>query len=514
MGTIDSILFLIILCCYCFKNTGGNPIDTSVLNCDVGSNKELGPVDEGYNGAVEEFTGVLAGTNVQLVDYLFPSHIQFLELMFFPENSTATVYSKSALDADVFIASQRKLYYSLRCSNNVENKRVLMLNDLNDNTPIFDALAYNTTVPERLAVNSAVIQVRATDADVSPAYNRITYSIMQPIPSEFEMTFDGTIVLKKSLNYNVATGYNFMVKARDDGDRSATVPVTITVEDFDNMNPYFNQSLYNAVIPELEVGEFLSIQPEAIEARDGDTGINQPIIYSISAVSPSDYTSSFTIDAVSGIITVVNSLDREEVAMVTVNIKAAQSDDSLKTAQAVVSVTVEDVNDNAPEFDQSGYSATILENSPDGSLVLRAGVTDRDEGGFNGTLRIIPDSAPFSISPNGTVLVKNSTALDREETPRFSLQVVAVDSPTNGLSATAQLNITILDVNDNNPQFLPLPDPVLIPEGNYSDQNPWDVCQISTTDLDQGDNGKVTLSLSNPSALFQFREVSTGQPLP
>ncbi|XP_035262905.1 cadherin EGF LAG seven-pass G-type receptor 1-like [Anguilla anguilla] len=272
------------------------------------------------------------------------------------------------------------------------------------------------------------------------------------------------------------------------------------------MNPYFNQSLYHAVIPELEVGEFLSIQPEAIEARDGDTGINQPIIYSISAVSPSDYTSSFTINPVSGIIIVVNSLDREEVAMVTVNIKAAQSDDSLKTAQAVVSVTVEDVNDNAPEFDQSGYSATIPENSPDGSFVLRAGVTDRDEGGFNGTLRIIPDSAPFSISPDGTVRVKNSTALDREETPRFSLQVVAVDSPTNGLSATAQLDITVLDVNDNNPQFLPLPDPVLIPEGNYSAQNPWDICRISATDLDQGDNGKVTLSLSNPNALFLFRE--------
>ncbi|XP_035262154.1 cadherin EGF LAG seven-pass G-type receptor 2-like [Anguilla anguilla] len=509
MGTIDSILFLIILCCYCFKNTGGNPIDTSVLNCDVGSNKELGPVDEGYNGAVEEFTGVLAEYNVQLVGYLFPSHIQFLELMFFPENSTATVYSKSPLDADVLIESQGELYYSLRCSNSVENTRVLMLNDKNDNTPIFDAPAYNSTVSERLAVNSAVIQVRATDADVSPAYNRITYSIMPPVPSEFEMTFDGTIVLKKSLNYNVATGYSFMAKARDDGDRSATVPVTITVEDFDNMNPYFNQSLYNAVIRELEVGVFLSIQPEAIEARDGDTGINQLIIYSISAVSPSDYTSSFNIDAVSGIITVVNSLDREEVAMVTVNIKAAQSDDSLKTAQAVVSVTVEDVNDNAPEFDQSGYSVTILENTPEGSFVLTVRVTDRDEGGFNGTLRIIPDSAPFSISPYGPVLVKNSTALDREETPRFSLQVVAVDSPTNGLSATAQLNITVLDVNDNNPQFLPLPDPVLIPEGNYSAQNPRDVCRISTTDLDQGDNGKVTLSLSNPSALFQFREDGT-----
>lgn len=45
----------------------------------------------------------------------------------------------------------------------------------------------------------------------------------------------------------------------------------------------------------------------------------------------------------------------------------------------MVSVTVEDVNDNAPEFDEAVYRTDILENSPNGSFVLRARVTDRDE---------------------------------------------------------------------------------------------------------------------------------------
>ncbi|KAG5855648.1 hypothetical protein ANANG_G00051340 [Anguilla anguilla] len=505
MGNIDSILFLILLCCYYFNNAGGNPIDTSVLNCEVGSNKVLGPVDEGYNGAVEEFTGVLAEHNVQLVGYLFPSHIQFLELMVFPENSTATVYSKSKLDADALNETRGKLYYSLRCSNSIENTRTLLITDLNDNPPVFNPTAFSATVSESLAVDSAVIQVHATDADATPTNNRITYSIMPPVPSEFEMTFDGTIVLKKRFNYNVATGYSFIVEARDNEGLADTAPVTITVEDFDNMNPYFNQSLYRAVIREHEVGEFLSIQPEAIEARDGDTGINQPIIYSISAVSPSDYTSSFTIDSVSGIITVVNSLDREEVSMVTVNIKAAQSDDSLKTAQAVVSVTVEDVNDNAPEFDQSGYSATIPENTPDGSFVLRVGVTDRDEGGFDGMLRIIPDSAPFSISPDGTVRVKNSTALDREETPRFSLQIEARENASPNNAVQAGVNITLLDVNDNSPRFESAAYEGKITKDQTVGMN---ITQVHAEDPDEGANGKVTYAIDggNQEGYFSINE--------
>lgn len=45
------------------------------------------------------------------------------------------------------------------------------------------------------------------------------------------------------------------------------------------------------------------------------------------------------------------------------------------------------------------------------------------QGGFVGTLRILPESAPFSIDPDGTVRVKDSAALDRETTQNFEFQV-------------------------------------------------------------------------------------------
>lgn len=51
----------------------------------------------------------------------------------------------------------------------------------------------------------------------------------------------------------------------------------------------------------------------------------------------------------------------------------------MKTTETVVSVTVEDVNDNAPEFDEPSYSVTLLENSPVDAVLFKASVTDLDQ---------------------------------------------------------------------------------------------------------------------------------------
>lgn len=88
-------------------------------------------------------------------------------------------------------------------------------------------------------------------------------------------------------------------------------------------------------------------------------------------------------------------------------------------------------------------------------------------------------------------------------------QVVAVDQVSDGLRATAQINITILDSNDHSPQFPAIPDPLLILEGDYSEGSPGVVHTILPTDEDLGSNGEVTVSLSSPHPLFRFREVSS-----
>ncbi|XP_016145400.1 protocadherin beta-11-like [Sinocyclocheilus grahami] len=164
----------------------------------------------------------------------------------------------------------------------------------------------------------------------------------------------------------------------------------------------------------------------------------------------------------------------------------------ITTANTVVSVTIEDVNDNPPKFEQDEYTVSILENSPQDQFVLQTRVTDLDLGGFVGTIRIIPDSVPFSISPDGIILVKSSVDLDRETTVSFSFQVEAQESPPSTDKATADVTIVLLDENDNSPQFT-----TSNYEGKvFSNQTAgMQVVKVEAADLDEGPNGEIHYSI-------------------
>ncbi|KAF6724536.1 Protocadherin Fat 4 [Oryzias melastigma] len=373
-------LLCVCLLSVCVYAVAGEPIGTTVINCATQPEViNLTPVDEGYEGDVELITGIPGGTNVLLVPYAFPEHLEYVEMIFTLGDTTAMIRTKKTLDADALKGTDRVLYYSIKCDDlfGYENSRKLQLNDLNDNSPVFAERLYTTEISETLSVDTEVVRVKAEDADSSPANSQLTYSF-------------------------------------DFGGKSDTTTVVFNVIDSDNQNPYFTHSLYQAAIQENENGVFTDILPEAIQAQDGDMGINMAVTYSIST---------------------------------------AQTDDPLKTADAVVSITVQDVNDNAPTFETADYTETLLENSPANAVVFKAIITDLDEGGFVGTLRILPESAPFSIDPDGTVRVKDSAALDRETTQNFEFQIEATERDAPNHVTTAQVTLTLIDENDNSPTF-------------------------------------------------------------
>ncbi|XP_026158869.1 protocadherin Fat 4 [Mastacembelus armatus] len=488
------------------------PEGTSTINCAGGGTKDLGAVDEGYTGDVELVNGISAGTGVKLVPHIFVAHLEFLELSFTLGDTTATVRTKKPLDADALAATDSTLYYSVMCDGPIKynNTRTLKLNDLNDNRPVFTQRLYSATVSETKHLETEVLRVTAVDADSSPANNRVTYST-ETVSEDFTMNSAGAFILKRRLNYNLIQQYSFTVVAQDNGGLNDTAAVLIHVDDFDNLNPYFSHNLYQAFIPENQVGAFRTIQPEEIKAQDGDTGINMTVTYSISAVSPEKFQSSFSIDSHSGALTVVTAIDRDRMdsAVISVSIKAAQTDDSMKTADAVVSVTVEDVNDNSPEFDQPDYTVTLVENSPVDAVVFRAIVSDVDQGGFVGTLRIIPESAPFSVSSDGTVRVKNSTALDREATESITFQIEARETNPPNNVATAQVSVSLLDENDNSPVFTSNEY-----EGKvFANQTVGMVLvQVKADDPDADVNGQITYSIDfgNNDGYFLINE-DTGE---
>ncbi|KAM8771996.1 cadherin EGF LAG seven-pass G-type receptor 1-like [Acanthopagrus schlegelii] len=499
---------LLLFISICVRVVSGNPLYTTVIDCTTDSSKEFGPVDEGYEGDVELVTGIAVGRGVKLVPYMFDKHLEYLELRFMTGDTSVTIRTKKPLDADTLTDSGGTLFYSIMCDGDIKynNTRGLNISDINDNSPIFEEKLYSQNVSESESVGFEVVRVTATDADSTAANNAITYSL-EPASEVFEVTSAGAVCLKKRLNYNSVQQYNFIVRASDPLGSSDTATVVINVKDYDNLNPYFSHSLYQAFIPENQDGPFPTIEPEAIKAQDGDTGINVALIYSISEVSPAEYQSNFHIDSSSGVLSVQTPIDREEMSssVISVSIKAAQTDDSLKTANAVVSVTIEDVNDNAPKFDRSSYSVSLLENSPVDAVVFKAVVTDLDQGGFVGTLRILPESAPFSIGSDGTVRVKDSTALDRETTTSFTFQIEAAETNPPNNVATAEVNVTLLDENDNSPVFTSD-----MYEGKvFANQTVGMLLvQVEAADVDDGANGQITYSIDfgNSDGYFSIEE--------
>ncbi|XP_048858332.1 protocadherin Fat 4 [Brienomyrus brachyistius] len=506
MGNVILFPAFIFMCCFFSHNVRGNPIGTSTINCKSGSYDILPTVAEGYNGAVEKLTGIDPGESVVLMGFPFPEDLQFLELNFTLGDTFAVVQTKSPLDPDILTDTNGELGYSVQCvSTEVQNIRILKINDINDNPPVFKQNEYRKTISEALPVGSLVEKVEAVDADVSTVNNRVTYSILDLVQDKFMIESDGNIFLMSTLNYNLANSYNFTVEARDVGGLTDTTEVFFKVEDFDNTSPYFQHSLYHATIQENQIGMFRDILPEAILAKDGDTGINDPVSYSINQVSPDKYQSYFSIDETTGVITVVLSLDREEISSIILNIQAAQVSDNLKTANAAVSLNIEDVNDNQPEFDKSSYFSSILENSPNGFILFRPIISDKDEGGFNGTLEVLPETVPFSFSSDGTLMVKDYTLLDRETVPSFTFQIKARENQAPFRFALADVNVTLLDENDNSPQSNSS-----MYEGkvfNNQTVGIW-VTKVTAEDPDEGPNGRVKYAIvgGNQDGYFNIDE--------
>ncbi|XP_018332036.1 cadherin-86C-like [Agrilus planipennis] len=116
-----------------------------------------------------------------------------------------------------------------------------------------------------------------------------------------------------------------------------------------------------------------------------------------------------------------------------------------------------DVNDNPPVFDEAEYKAEVVENADVGTTVIHVRATDVDTG-LGGTVRYVellgPGSEFFRLDPtSGLVSVADSKGLDAERTEFFIFTVEAADEDGEGLKATTQLSLHLLDVNDEIPKF-------------------------------------------------------------
>ncbi|KAM9694022.1 protocadherin alpha-12 isoform 3-T3 [Trichechus inunguis] len=159
-----------------------------------------------------------------------------------------------------------------------------------------------------------------------------------------------------------------------------------------------------------------------------------------------------------------------------------------------VEVEVKDINDNPPVFREKEQKVLISESAPLDSHFPLEGASDLDIGinslltyrlGLNEHLELkIITKTDKSIFPE-LVLRKS---LDREKTPELNLLLMATDGGKPELTGSVQILITILDVNDNAPEF----DKPIYKVALFENvPNATKVVQLNASDLDDGLNREI-----------------------
>ena len=105
-----------------------------------------------------------------------------------------------------------------------------------------------------------------------------------------------------------------------------------------------------------------------MKATDIDLPPYNQLSYKIIDGNPNN---KFGIDAATGRITVLSPIDFEamdaaQYGLYTLTVQVEDSGTPPLTATVMVVVTVEDLNDEPPRFDEPMYTAVIAENSPAG----------------------------------------------------------------------------------------------------------------------------------------------------
>uniref|UniRef100_T1GLD3 Cadherin domain-containing protein n=1 Tax=Megaselia scalaris TaxID=36166 RepID=T1GLD3_MEGSC len=380
----------------------------------------------------------------------------------------------------------------------------LQIVDVNDHTPVFDAIAYETSLLESTSINTRFFTLEATDADFGQN-GRISYNIIDGnVDEKFGIFPDGYLYVKSHLDREERDYYSLTISCQDHGlpeARSSEVPVTIHIIDENDNPPQFTNTSFTFTLPENEpIDTFVG----KLTATDRDVGRNAELIYSL--VSREN---DFTIDSRNGFIKTLRSFDREE----------CDNGQPRMRDKVKIFIHITDVNDNAPEFLRAPYKVQISEGAALGTQVIRLYTVDVDDG-LNGDVYYkIADGnqdGKFSID-DSTGEVQLVKKLDRESKEFYKLKVVAHDAALKGqLNTTTTITIDVLDENDNAPKFLGATATMAATPATAVDVNETtpigtELVQFRATDDDMGVNSQIIFSITAGNRKDTFHiDASTG----
>lgn len=354
---------------------------------------------------------------------------------------TGNVFIYSALDREVTASYTLGIRITdINLSKTADNTVTVTVVDSNDNQPKFGSSFYETSIAENIGVGTLIQDLAATDIDSAGPNSAISYSIASGnAESKFQIDTGGQLKLSATLDAETTKLYMLTVVATDAGTPPLT-GTTVVLLQVTNVNEYQTEFLttggaYSHTLPE---NTALGTLIFTVTAQDLDVG--SAITYAITVGNDN----SFTVDRQAGNIYLTKLLDRETTPSYSLTISANNGQGDV--TNAILALTITDVNDNDPVFSQNVYTAQVIENYPIGGSVKRVTCTDADSGvNKDLTLSIVAGNTGNAFRITSDVIEVNSV-LDYETTNKYVILVESKDNGSPRRSSTATVDIDITPV--------------------------------------------------------------------
>eukprot|EP00117_Sycon_ciliatum_P025837 scpid1780/ scgid2551/ Cadherin EGF LAG seven-pass G-type receptor 2; Cadherin family member 10; Epidermal growth factor-like protein 2; Flamingo homolog 3; Multiple epidermal growth factor-like domains protein 3 len=377
----------------------------------------------------------------------------------------------------------------------------------------FSQLTYTFTVSEDTPVKTSIGQVVLTDASgkelaVSAARYSISARGVLRSVGLFTVREDGHVVIAAALDresleqHEYSLVGKYITRAHNVWQR-ADCTIVVNLLDVNDSPPKFENDVRTVGILE---GEQVDRAVADMVVSDADLGTNGDISFAILQASVPN---TFYMDSSEGLVLTSAALDRETIAQYNITIRATDHGTPALHSDLLLIVDVLDINDHAPEFNQTTYNASVHEDIASGTAILQIFATDLDtgtnsklayrfaSGNYDDALKIDPQT--------GMITVAKSLDYDTlQDGDAYQVQVQAVDG--GGLSAMATVIVTVMNANDHSPVFDQDGYTFFVTE---TDTPLAPVGKVYATDLDRGLFGSVVYDLPNVRDHAYFQRTSS-----
>ena len=365
-------------------------------------------------------------------------------------------------------------------------------------------------VSESTPVGVNVATFSASDPDFTAVSISITAGNDE---GRFEINDNGMISIAVKLDFETTRNHTLAIVASD-GEQTDEASLVVNVLDENEFSPELSGPTDFSLDEELAAGTLVG----TISATDGDgSAPNNEITYAFS--TQTNLEDHFILDSSSGRITTAAVLNREMLtdifpapaSSITVQVFARDGGSPSLQNNRMYTITLRDINDNAPEFGNEEYSNSIFENQP-AQVVLSFSATDVDLGSnaeirFSFTVDPIEGAPLFRLADDSVGEISTTQGLDCEVQESYDFTITATDQGNPSQSTSVPATLSLRDQNDNRPIFTENPYIFTVSENALLDTV---VGEVLANDVDKGTNGEVFYEILGQDDLEEESESAGG----